>query len=190
MGLSTRRITREGHVAAITRKPQNPGYNELGGENTHGDDFLLYADGIEIATTYYCPASYVADGQRWASDGPAGLSMGHRTREDAEKVQVDAHLANPVPAAIPAPEEGPADDLAPLPMSYEQALAEAEKRGVSKCGDPALMASLCDGPLQTLVGAVSPRLVWEGAQKKGLTSKELLRLCRTDVIAVSDLMWL
>ncbi|MFD5387915.1 hypothetical protein ACFWMG_23785 [Streptomyces sp. NPDC127074] len=75
-------------------------------------------------------------------------------------------------------------------MSYEQALAEAEQRGVSKGSAPALMAAFCDGPLQTLVGAVAPQLVWEGAQKKGLTSKELLHLCRADAIAVSELMWL
>ena len=39
------------------------------------------------------------DGEHWASWGPAGLSMGHRTREDAEQVQIDAHLAQPQPTA-------------------------------------------------------------------------------------------
>ncbi|MDG5809097.1 hypothetical protein P9869_42125 [Streptomyces ossamyceticus] len=53
------------------------------------------------------------------------------------------------------------------------------------------MASLCtDGVVQMLAGAVPPRLGWEGAQKKGLTSKELLTLCRTDPLAVEELMWL
>ncbi|MCQ8835833.1 hypothetical protein [Streptomyces malaysiensis] len=117
--------------------------------------------------------------------------MGHRTREDAEQAQTHAYLADPSVVIDRTGDEAPTQPApAPLPMSYEQALAEAKRRGVSKCSDPALMASLCDASLQTLVGAVAPQLVWEGAQKKALTSKELLHLCRTDAIAVSELMWL
>lgn len=178
-------------MTAFTRKPVHDGYDELGSENTDGEDFWILADGRNIGTTWYGSADYIRDGERWASDGPAGLSMGHRIREDAEQVQIDAYLADPSVVIDLTPEEAPAQpDLAPLPMSYEQALAEAAQRGVSKCSAPALMAAFCDAPLQTLVGAVAPQLVWEGAQKKGLTSKELLRLCRTDPIAVSELMWL
>ncbi|MGW1870920.1 hypothetical protein ACWCPS_35945 [Streptomyces mauvecolor] len=174
---------------AFTRTPRHPDFTELGSENTPGDDFLLCVDGTEFANTYYCSAGYVRDGERWASDGPAGLSLGHRTREDAEQAQIDAYLANPIPPS-PRPAPAPEPDLAPLPMTWEQALAEATERGVARCSDPALMASLCDGPLQTLVGAVAPQLVWEGAQKSGLTSKDLARLCNTDPIAVGELMWL
>ncbi|MFC9431914.1 hypothetical protein [Streptomyces sp. NPDC056987] len=178
-------------MTAFTRKPVHDGYDELGSENTPGEDFRILADGRSIGTTWYCSADGIRDGARWASDGPAGLSMGHRIREDAEQVQTDAYLADPSMVIDLTPEEAPVQpDLAPLPMSYDQALAEAEQHGVSKCSAPALMASFCEASLQLLVGAVAPQLVWEGAQKKQLTSKELLRLCHTDPIAVSELMWL
>lgn len=176
-------------MTAFTRKPRYPDFTELGSENTFGEDYDLCADGIEFANTYYCSASYVRDGERWASDGPASLSLGHRTREDAEQVQIDAYLANPIPLT-PRPAPAPAPELAPLPMTWEQALDEAKERGTARCSDPALMASLCDGPLPTLVGAVAPQLVWEGAQKRGMTTKELGRLCNTNPIAVGELMWL
>ena|SRR5438128_998497 len=178
-------------MASITRKPTHDGYDELGSEDTPGEDYWLLIDGRNIGTTWYCTAHYVNDGERWASDGPAGLSMGHRTREDAEQAQIDAHLNDPSATIDRTPDEAPAQpDLKPLPMTWEQALTEAKERGVSKCSNPALMAAFCEGSLQLAVGAVAPQLVWEGAQKKGLTAKELLHLCNTDVMAVSDLMWL
>lgn len=74
-------------------------------------------------------------------------------------------------------------------MTYREALAAAKKIGASRATDPHLMALFCAGPLQTLVGAVSPKLVWEGAQKRGLSTKDLAALCNTDVFAVSDLQW-
>lgn len=89
------------------------------------------------------------------------------------------------------PEEPPCEPEKPIaPNAYEKALERAAAVGYKNADDAGLMAGLCDGVLQMLVGAVSPRLVWEGAQKKGLTSKELLNLCRTDALAVSELMWL
>ncbi|MGW2863297.1 hypothetical protein [Streptomyces sp. NPDC001205] len=178
-------------MTAFTRQPRYPDRPDLGSENEPGEDYLLLADGDEFANTYYCAASYVRDGERWASDGPAGLSVGHRTREDAEQAQIDAYRPDPISVITRTPAQAPpAPDLGPLPMTWQQALAEAKKRGVARCSDPALMASLCEGPLQTLVGAVAPHLVWEGAQKSSMTSKELLHLCRTDPIAVGELMWL
>ncbi len=74
-------------------------------------------------------------------------------------------------------------------MTYEEALAEARRVGVSRCSDPALMAQFLDANAQTLIGAVSPRLVWEGAQKTGLTTKALAELIRRDNMAAADLMW-
>lgn len=74
-------------------------------------------------------------------------------------------------------------------MTYEDALAAAKEIGARRAPDPQLMALFCDANLQTLVGAVSPQLVWEGAQKRGLSTKQLAALCATDVMAVSDLMW-
>ncbi|MGW0828805.1 hypothetical protein [Streptomyces sp. NPDC002845] len=116
-------------MAAFTRKPVHDGYDELGSENTPGEDYWILADGRNIGTTWYCSADYARDGERWASDGPAGFSMGHRTREDAEQAQADAYLADPSVVIDLTPEAAPAQsDLAPLPMTYEQALAEAERR--------------------------------------------------------------
>lgn len=75
-------------------------------------------------------------------------------------------------------------------MTYEEALAEAAKVGVGRCGDAAAMAQFCDANIQILCGAVSPHLVWEGAQKKGLTFLELGRLAGKDPMAVEALMWI
>jgi hypothetical protein len=76
----------------VTRKPQHPGYTTLGSWNRPGEDYDLLVNGEAIGGTYWCGSGTVKNGQRWASYGPAGLSMGHRTREDAEQVQVNAHL--------------------------------------------------------------------------------------------------
>jgi hypothetical protein len=73
--------------------------------------------------------------------------------------------------------------------SYEAALAAGREIGASRADDAALMALFCAGPLRTLVGAVSPELVWDGAQRRGLSTRELGRLANSDVMAVSDLQW-
>jgi hypothetical protein len=75
-------------------------------------------------------------------------------------------------------------------MTYQEALAEAARVGTSRCTDPALMATICKNVLPITVGAIAPQLVWEGAQKQGLTTKQLVDLAAKDVFAVSDLMWL
>ena len=75
-------------------------------------------------------------------------------------------------------------------MTYADTLKAARKVGASKASDAQVMALLCDGTLQILCGAgLSPKMVFDGAQSKGMTSKELLKLMSTDVFAVSDLMW-
>jgi hypothetical protein len=74
-------------------------------------------------------------------------------------------------------------------MTYEGALEEARKVGVGVCSDQAAMAAFCDSLIQTLCGAVSPKLVWEGAVKSGMTGIELARLAHKDPGAVSELMW-
>lgn len=76
-----------------------------------------------------------------------------------------------------------------MTVTYKEALAESRREGVSKCGDAALMASFLDGCAQTLLGAVSPRLVWDGAQKRGLSSKGLMEMIHDDPAAAVDLMW-
>lgn len=79
----------------VSRRPQHPDYPELGGPNTPGEDYLLLVDDRVIGGTYWCGADYIPDGQRWASWGPAGLSMRHHDRQDAERVQVRAYAINP-----------------------------------------------------------------------------------------------
>jgi hypothetical protein len=74
-------------------------------------------------------------------------------------------------------------------MTYEEALATARKTGTRHASDEVRMALYCDASVQIVVGAVSPKLMWEGAQKRGMTTKELSRLCTSDPIAASELMW-
>ena len=75
-------------------------------------------------------------------------------------------------------------------LTYAQALAEVEEVGTSHASDPAVMAQFCQANIHILIGAVSPQLVWEGAQKKGLTFLEFGRLCGGDPMAVEALQWL
>lgn len=74
-------------------------------------------------------------------------------------------------------------------MTYEEALAEAKRVGVRRASDPAAMAAFCESNIQFLCGAVSPRLVWEGAMKRGMTLLDLGRLAGSDTSAVAELMW-
>lgn len=74
-------------------------------------------------------------------------------------------------------------------MTYEQALAEAKAKGVGRCSDAAAMAQFIEANAHTVIGAVSPQLVWEGAQRKGMTFLELGRLCGRDPMAAAELMW-
>ena len=85
-------------------------------------------------------------------------------------------------------DSGPAATKVTYP-SYEAALHAGHEIGARRADDAALMALFCAGPLPTLVGAVSPELVWEGAQKRGLTTRALGKLANSDVMAVSDLQW-
>lgn len=74
--------------------------------------------------------------------------------------------------------------------TYEEALVRGKKTGAARCDDSALMTLFCDAPLQTLVGAVSTELVWEGARKRELGSKDLAKLCHDDPMEAAELMWL
>jgi hypothetical protein len=74
-------------------------------------------------------------------------------------------------------------------MTYQEALAAGKKVGARRAPDAALMALVLDGAAQLLLGAVSARLVWEGAQAKGLTTQQLMLLIHDDPIAASELMW-
>lgn len=80
---------------AVTREPKYADYTSLGGPNEPGEDYILFVDGQRIGGTYWCSATDIPDGQRWASWGVAGLSMRHPRREAAEQAQVRAYVANP-----------------------------------------------------------------------------------------------
>lgn len=73
--------------------------------------------------------------------------------------------------------------------NYEQTLKNAQAVGASNANNEEMIALFCAGPLQTLCGAVSPSLVFAGAQAKNLTYSELAGLAATDSMAVADLMW-
>jgi hypothetical protein len=74
--------------------------------------------------------------------------------------------------------------------TYEAALKRAKDQGVGRCDDAALMASFCKHNLQTLVGAVSPKLVWQGAQTKELTTKQLAAMANRGWQEIDDLQWI
>jgi hypothetical protein len=75
-------------------------------------------------------------------------------------------------------------------QAYAQALKATRATGTMQLTDPQHMALFCDSSIQILLGAVSPQLVWEGAQKSGLTTQELAKLIHDDPDAARDLMWL
>jgi hypothetical protein len=173
----------EALTANVTSRPEHPGYD------SPEDDFILLIDGHQIGGTYWCPVGErIRAGKQYVSYGPAGYSFGHPTREDAEQAQLDAcGLTN----ATVATEAGPAPsrNRPPLPLTWEQALAEAKTKGVGRCSDHAAMAAFCDASIMHAVGAVSPQLIWEGAMRKDMTLLELGRLAGRDPYACSELMW-
>jgi hypothetical protein len=73
-------------------------------------------------------------------------------------------------------------------MTYEQAL-KASRGNIANAEDAVFMAAFVAGTIQTLAGAVSPRMVWEGAQKRGMTTAQLAKMANSDPMAVSELMW-
>jgi hypothetical protein len=73
--------------------------------------------------------------------------------------------------------------------AYQEALRRAKTQGLGQCDDAAVMASFCQSTLQLLVGAVSPQLVWQGAQAKGLSALELAAMANRGVAEIDDLQW-
>lgn len=66
----------------------------IGSPDRAGDDCAILVNGIEVGESYWCNGANIPKGQRWASTGKAGISLGHPTREAAEQVQADAYLAS------------------------------------------------------------------------------------------------
>jgi hypothetical protein len=75
-------------------------------------------------------------------------------------------------------------------MTYTEALAEAKRTGLRRCSDAAAMAAFCDSTLQLIAGAVSGQLVWEGAQRKGLTFQQLAFKAAHVPQEVEQLQWI
>jgi hypothetical protein len=67
---------------------------------------------------------------------------------------------------------------------YAKALTRAHRTGFAHASEDDAMAGFCE-VLPYLVGAVSPRLVWEGAISYGLTTADLQKLAHD-----RDLDWL
>jgi hypothetical protein len=73
---------------------------------------------------------------------------------------------------------------------YAEALTVLDEAGPTDATDAQSMAGFCEDVMQLMVGAFSPRLVWEGAQKAGLTTLELHEIChRKDLAKLDDLQW-
>jgi hypothetical protein len=73
---------------------------------------------------------------------------------------------------------------------FAAALIGGDLAGAVDSTDAQLMAAFCEDVMQIVVGAFSPRLVWEGAQKAGLTTLQLNALCaKKDLAALDDLQW-
>ena len=64
--------------------------------------------------------------------------------------------------------------------AYTDALAEATTVGTTHCSDPALMAQFLDAS-----GVDLPELVWGGAQKSGLSTRELAVLLDKEPAAIA-----
>ena len=72
-------------------------------------------------------------------------------------------------------------------MSYDDALKHGAKVGASKAEGDTMLALLCRS--LAAVHAINPRLVYEGAKKRGLTYKDVSKLGANDPVALGDLMF-
>lgn len=78
----------------------------------------------------------------------------------------------------------------PATGPFASAINAGRRVGDANATDPQLMAMFCNDTLMILVGAFSPQLVWEGAQKAGLTTAQLVKLCNDrDLPALDALQW-
>ena len=73
--------------------------------------------------------------------------------------------------------------------TYQETLRSANRKPVSQQTEAELMAGWCDSVLQIAYGAYSPRLVWEGAQKRGMTTLQLNQAAERDRSILDDLMF-
>lgn len=80
-----------------------------------------------------------------------------------------------------------------LPKRYQGtaygAALQREHGNIRNCDDAAAMAGFLEGSAQILLGAVSPKLMWEGAQHCGLTNIQVASLVSKFPAVAADLMW-
>jgi hypothetical protein len=70
-------------------------------------------------------------------------------------------------------------------MTYEQSLKEVRQVGAGRCNGLALLALTCEA--LSRVHAINPRLVFEGAGKKGLNAEQVRKL---DAVSLGNLMFI
>jgi hypothetical protein len=74
--------------------------------------------------------------------------------------------------------------------AFAAALQREADQGVGRCDDAAAMAGFLEGCAQIMLGpGVSARLLWDGAQHVGLTTREMSRLMNDAPRVAEDLMW-
>lgn len=74
--------------------------------------------------------------------------------------------------------------------TYDEALTSLRRIGAAHADTAGQIAGLCSSALQITCGALSPKLVYEGAMKRGLTAKEFSAMMSTDPRSVEELQWL
>ncbi len=72
-------------------------------------------------------------------------------------------------------------------LTYDQALESERKSGANKANPQALLAGICK--MLAVVHCVSPKLLYEGAMKKGLTANGVAKLANDDPVALGNLMF-
>jgi hypothetical protein len=73
-------------------------------------------------------------------------------------------------------------------MTYEQALQSAIKNS-GRMNDEETLALMLDCSIQVTCGAVSPKLIYEGARRKGLTAKDIHVMVKRNPAEVEALQW-
>jgi hypothetical protein len=96
-----------------------------------------------------------------------------------------AETTNPFGDVVTEGDEPTIDKDAKSDLSYEKALAEADKIGANKATGLAYLAQVCS-VIQGRAGAVSPKLVYDGAKKKGVSGNQLAKMKPKEI---ADLMW-
>jgi hypothetical protein len=73
--------------------------------------------------------------------------------------------------------------------AYGDALKSGRGVGVVHQTDEQFLAGVCEHLVPLLCGAISPKLVFDGARARGMTADELMRMCHASPLDVSDLQW-